>query len=226
MTGRKLRVVLLGAPGAGKGTQARRLSEAFAVPHIATGDIFRNAVSQGTPMGTAAKKFMDRGELVPDDVVVGIIEERLTHADAGAGFVMDGFPRTVHQATAFDAMLASLGQTLDAVVEIAVPRDVLIERLTKRWMCATCQASYSLPSAPPKTDGVCDRCGGTLVQRQDDSTETVIHRLAVHDAQTAPLVSYYKGAGLLRTVDGTQPVEAVYGAIVAAAAPQGGGRAA
>ena len=226
MTGRGLRVVLLGAPGAGKGTQARKLSEAFAVPHIATGDMFRAAVTQGTPMGMAAKKFMDRGELVPDDVVVGIVEERLANPDAAAGFVMDGFPRTVHQATAFDAILATMGETLDAVVEIAVPREMLIARLTQRWTCANCQASYSLPSAPPKVAGLCDRCQGQLVQRSDDSDETVIHRLAVHDAQTALLASYYKGAGLLRTVDGTQPVDAVYGAIVQAAAPKGGGRAA
>ena len=214
--------MLLGAPGAGKGTQARKLSEAFAVPHIATGDMFRNAVSQGTPMGTAAKKFMDRGELVPDDVVVGIVQERLAKPDAAAGFVMDGFPRTVQQATSFDAMLDAMGTMLDAVVEISVPRDTLIERLTHRWMCVDCQASYSLPSAPPRVAGVCDRCGGKLVQRADDTKETAVHRLDVHDAQTAPLVSYYKGAGLLRTVDGTQSVEAVYGAIVAAAAPPQG----
>lgn len=222
MNGRGLRVVLLGAPGAGKGTQARKLSESFAVPHIATGDMFRSAVSQGTPMGLAAKKFMDRGELVPDDVVVGIVKERLSQPDASAGFVMDGFPRTVHQATSFDAMLKALDTMLDAVVEISVPREMLIERLTHRWMCVDCQASYSLPSAPPKTAGVCDRCSGSLVQRADDSKDTAVHRLDVHDAQTAPLVSYYKGAGLLRTVDGTQPVETVYGDIVKAAAPQGG----
>jgi len=214
--------VLLGAPGAGKGTQARKLSEAFAVPHIATGDMFRNAVSQGTPMGIAAKRFMDRGELVPDDVVVGIVQERLAKPDAAAGFVMDGFPRTVQQATSFDAMLDATGTMLDAVVEISVPRETLIERLTHRWMCVDCQASYSLPSAPPKVTGECDRCGGKLVQRADDTKETAVHRLDVHDAQTAPLVSYYKGAGLLRTVDGTQAVEVVYDAIVAAAAPQGG----
>lgn len=214
--------MLLGAPGAGKGTQARKLSEAFAVPHIATGDMFRNAVSQGTPMGTAAKKFMDRGELVPDDVVVGIVQERLAKPDASTGFVMDGFPRTVQQATSFDAMLDAMGTMLDAVVEISVPRDTLIERLTHRWMCVDCQASYSLPSAPPKIAGVCDRCGGKLVQRADDTKETAVHRLDVHDAQTAPLVSYYKGAGLLRTVDGTKAVEAVYAAIVSAAAPPQG----
>lgn len=214
--------MLLGAPGAGKGTQARKLSEAFEVPDISTGDMFRNAVSQGTPMGTAAKRFMDRGELVPDDVTIGIVEERLAQPDASAGFVLDGFPRTVHQATAFDAMLAAMSTTLDAVIEIAVPRELLIERLTQRRTCATCQTSYHLTSAPPKSAGVCDRCGGKLVHRDDDSEKTVLHRLEVHDAQTAPLVSYYKGAGLLRTVDGTQPIEAVYSAIVAAAAPQGG----
>ena len=165
---------------------------------------------------------MDRGELVPDDVVVGIVQERLAKPDAAAGFVMDGFPRTVQQATSFDAMLDATGTMLDAVVEISVPRETLIERLTHRWMCVDCQASYSLPSAPPKVTGECDRCGGKLVQRADDTKETAVHRLDVHDAQTAPLVSYYKGAGLLRTVDGTQAVEVVYDAIVAAAAPPGG----
>jgi adenylate kinase len=226
VTGKALRVVLLGAPGAGKGTQARKLSDAFAVPHIATGDMFRAAVSQGTPMGRAAKSFMDRGELVPDNVTVGVVEERLSLPDAAAGFVMDGFPRTVQQATAFDAMLAKMGTRLDAVVEIGVPRDVLTARLTQRRTCANCQASYHLTTASPKAPGICDRCGGPLVQRDDDSEKTVIKRLAVYEAQTAPLVSYYKGAGLLRSVDGTQSIDAVYGAIVAAAAPRGGGRAA
>ena len=226
MTVKGLRVVLLGAPGAGKGTQARKLSEAFGVPHIATGDMFRGAVTQGTPMGKAAKSFMDRGELVPDDVTVGVVEERLSLADASGGFVMDGFPRTVQQATAFDAMLAKMSLTLHAVIEISVPRDLLIARLTQRRTCVVCQTSYHLLSAPPAKPGICDRCGGELVHRDDDSEKTVIKRLAVYEAQTAPLVSYYKGAGLLRTVDGTQSIEAVYGAIVAAAAPQGGGRAA
>ena len=222
MTGKGLRVVLLGAPGAGKGTQARRLSEGFSVPHIATGDMFRSAVGHGTPMGKVAKSYMDRGELVPDDVTVGIVEERLSVGDAAVGFVMDGFPRTVHQATAFDAILAGMGKTLDAVVEITVPRELLISRLTQRRTCTVCQTSYHLLSAPPAKPGICDRCGGQLVHRDDDSEKTVIKRLAVYEAQTAPLVSYYKGAGLLRTVDGTQSIEAVYGAIVAAAAPQGG----
>jgi len=221
-------VVLFGAPGAGKGTQARKLSESFGVPDISTGNMFRNAVTEGTPMGKAAKRFMDRGELVPDDVTIGIVEERLALPDAAAGFVLDGFPRTVHQATAFDAMLAAMNKTLDAVIEIAVPRELLIERLTQRRTCANCQTSYHVVSAAPKTADVCDRCGGALVHRDDDSEKTVLHRLEVHDVQTAPLVSYYKGAGLLRTVDGTQPIESVYRAIVTAARrePPQGGRAA
>jgi adenylate kinase len=213
-----LRVVLLGAPGAGKGTQARKLSESFAVPHIATGDMFRLAVSSGTKMGMAAKSYMDRGELVPDDVTIGIVQERLSEPDAAAGFVMDGFPRTAQQATELDAMLAKMGRTLDAVVEIAVPREILVARLTQRRTCANCQTSYHLQSAPPKVEGVCDRCGGPLVHRDDDSEKTVVNRLRVYHRQTEPLISYYKGAGLLKSVDGTQSIDAVNAAIVAATA--------
>ena len=215
MTGKGLRVVLLGAPGAGKGTQARKLSEQFGVPQIATGDMFRSAVAQGTKMGMAAKNYMDRGELVPDDVTIGIVEERLAQPDAASGFVMDGFPRTAQQATAFDAMLAKMGRTLDAVIEIAVPREILVVRLTQRRTCSNCQTSYHLLSAPPKVEGVCDRCGGTLVQRDDDSEKTVLKRLAVYERQTEPLLSYYKGAGLRKTVDGTLSIDAVFAAIVA-----------
>lgn len=217
MTSKGLRVVLLGFPGAGKGTQARKLSDAFRVPDIATGDMFRSAVTQGTRMGMAAKKFMDRGELVPDDVTIGIVEERLSAPDAAVGFVLDGFPRNVHQATAFDAILAKMGRTLDAVIEISVPREMLIKRLTQRRTCANCQASFQLESAPPKSPDVCDRCGGPLIHRDDDSEKTVARRLAVFEEQTAPLVSYYKGAGLLKTVDGTDSIDAVNAAIVAAA---------
>jgi adenylate kinase len=218
VTAKGLRVILIGAPGAGKGTQARKLSDEFGVPHIATGDMFRTAVSQGTPMGIAAKRFMDRGELVPDDVTVGIVEERLSGPDAAAGFVMDGFPRTVTQATAFDAILSRMGRRLDAAIEIAMPRDQLIQRLTQRRVCSKCQASYQLTSAPPKVAGICDRCGGELIQRDDDSEKTVAKRLDVYDRQTAPLLSYYKGSGLLKTVDGSQSIDAVNSAIVAATA--------
>lgn len=225
MTAQEVRLVLLGAPGAGKGTQARRLSEGFSIPDIATGDMFRAAVAQRTKMGLAAKRFMDRGELVPDDVTIGIVEERLSQEDAAGGFVLDGFPRTVAQATAFDAMLAKMNQRLTAVIEIAAAREVLIARLTQRRTCANCSTPYHLTS-PLKTPDVCDRCGGRLVHRDDDSEKTVVRRLAVYDAQTAPLLSYYGAAGLLKTVDGTRTIDEVYEAIVAAAAVQGGGRAA
>lgn len=219
MTGKGLRVVLLGAPGAGKGTQARKLVDGFGVPHVATGDMFRAAVMQGTPMGAQAKRYMDRGELVPDDVTIGVVEERLAMPDAAAGFIMDGFPRTAQQATAFDALLAKMGKRLDAVIEIAVPREMLIVRLSSRRVCAKCQTSYQLFSAPPLVAGVCDRCGGELIQRADDAEATVVKRLNVYNRQTAPLLSYYGGAGLLRTVDGTRSIDEVYAAIVSAATP-------
>ena len=216
MSGNGLRVILLGAPGAGKGTQARKLADRFGVPHVATGDMFRAAVAEGTPMGNAAKSYMDRGELVPDGVTIGLAEERLALPDAAVGFIMDGFPRTVQQATAFDALLAKMGRRLDAAIEIAVPRAQLIARLTGRRVCGQCQASYQLLSAPPKVAGICDRCGGQLIQRDDDSEKTVKRRLDVYERQTAPLLSYYKGARLLKTIDGTQSVDAVHSAMLAA----------
>jgi adenylate kinase len=159
---------------------------------------------------------MDRGELVPDDVTIGVVNERLALGDAARGFVMDGFPRTAQQATAFDALLAKMGKRLDAAIEIAVPRPTLIARLTLRWMCGNCQASYQLSTAPPKVEGICDRCGGTLVQRTDDSADTVKKRLGVYERQTAPLLAYYAGANLLKTVDGTKSIGDVYASIVAA----------
>ena len=217
MTTSGFRTVLIGAPGAGKGTQARRLSDAFGVPDIATGDMFRAAVAGGTPMGRLAKRFMDRGELVPDDVTIGVVAERLAAEDAAAGFVLDGFPRTVPQATSFDATLATMGKRLDAVIEFSVPRAELIARLTGRRVCANCQASYHLTGAPPKVPGVCDRCGGELMHRVDDAEATVIHRLDVYAQQTAPLIDYYTGAGLLKRVDGTMSIDAVFDAIVALA---------
>jgi adenylate kinase len=211
-----MRLVLLGAPGAGKGTQARRLAEAFEVPVVSTGDIFRKAVAAGTPMGSTAKSFMDRGELVPDAVTVGVVEERLALPDAAAGFIMDGFPRTAQQATAFDALLAKMGRRLDAVIEISVPRDILIARVTGRRVCAKCQASYQAQTAPPSVAGACDNCGGPLQQRADDAEPTVKKRLAVYERQTAPLLAYYKGAGLLKSVDGTKSIDEVFASIGAA----------
>ena len=211
-----LRVILLGAPGAGKGTQARRLADEFDVPQVATGDMFRAALSAGTALGMTAKKFMERGELVPDDVTIGIVEERLAREDADRGFIMDGFPRTAQQATAFDALLATMRKRLDAAVEIAVPKEILIARLTMRRVCSQCQTPYQLLSASPKVADVCDRCGGRLVQREDDAEKTVATRIDVYERQTAPLLSYYAGARLLTTVDGTKSVDAVHDAIVAA----------
>lgn len=217
MTGEGLRLILLGSPGAGKGTQARKLSDAFGVPDIATGDMFRTAVAAATPMGAVAKKFMDRGELVPDAVTVGIVRERLALPDASAGFILDGFPRTAAQATDFDALLREMGKKLDAVVEISVPREILIKRLSDRSVCANCQATFQGSTAPPRVPGICDRCGGPLIHRDDDADATVIKRLDVYLRQTAPLLSYYGGAGLLKTVDGTKSIDQVHAAIVAAA---------
>lgn len=216
MNGSQFRIILLGAPGAGKGTQSRRLSQAFGVPQIATGDMFRSAVATGSPMGIAAKAFMDRGELVPDDITIGVVEERLRQPDAANGFIMDGFPRTPQQATALDALLAHMCRHLQAVVEISVPHDELVRRLTARWWCSVCQATYNMQLAPPRIDSVCDRCGGQLVQRQDDTAATVKTRLEIYERQTTPLVAYYQGAGLLKVVDGTLGIDDVYDAIVCA----------
>jgi adenylate kinase len=215
MKQRVIRIILLGAPGAGKGTQARRLCDAFGVPHIATGDMFRTAVSAGSPIGLAAKGFMDRGELVPDDVTIGVVEERLRMDDAKTGFIMDGFPRTAQQATALDALLAKLGWRLDAAVEFDVPREELLRRLTGRRVCANCQATYHVSFARPRTDGVCDRCGGGLIQRDDDSEATVARRLDVYQRQTAPLLAYYSGAGTLVKINGTASVDDVFAAVMA-----------
>ena len=216
MIGHELRIILLGAPGAGKGTQSRRLSQAFGVPHIATGDMFRSAAAKGTLMGRAAQEYMEKGELVPDDVTIGVVEERLGQPDAANGFILDGFPRTPQQATALDALLMKMRRRLQAVVDIDVPREELVRRLTSRWWCQVCQATYNLDIAHLAVAGRCDRCGGTLIQRDDDKAATVVHRLDVYERQTTPLISYYDGAGLLKRVDGTQSMDEVYDAIVAA----------
>ena len=211
------RLLLLGAPGAGKGTQAALLAKTLGVPHIATGDMFRAAKAAGSPMGVMARKYMDRGELVPDKVTIGIVEERLQQSDVAHGWVLDGFPRTAAQAAALDDLLARLGQHLDAVVKLTVPREELIRRLTGRRVCPNCNANYHVVSAPPKRDGVCDRCSHELEQREDDSEATVMHRLDVYHDSTRPLIAFYEKKGLLHRVDGTMPVPAVNAAILAAA---------
>lgn len=205
-----MNIVLLGPPGAGKGTQAIRISAHFDVPHISTGDIFRRAVAEETALGLKAKEFMNRGELVPDDVVIGIVRERLEEPDCEAGFLLDGFPRTVTQAEALADALTASGRVLDKVLNIEVDRDELLRRLTGRRTCRGCGKVYHMIFDPPKVDEVCDACGGALWQREDDSEETVLNRLKVYEAQSAPLVEFYQSRGLLVSVDGRQPVEEVF----------------
>jgi adenylate kinase len=199
---RQLNVVLLGAPGSGKGTQAERIAPAFGLPHISTGDMLRASVARGADLGLAAKRHMDAGELVPDEVVVGIIRERLAEDDAAAGFLLDGFPRTLEQAGALDAMLAQSGRALTDVLLFDVPEEELVRRLSGRRTCRSCGKGCHLVFDPPKVDDVCDKCGGELFQRDDDNEETVRKRLAVYGRQTEPLVGYYADHGLLQTVYG------------------------
>ena len=207
------RIVFLGAPGAGKGTQARRLAAESGVPQVATGDMLREASAAGTPLGREAKRYMDSGALVPDEVVIGLVDERLAQPDAASGYVLDGFPRTVAQAEALDALLHRRGQDLDRVIFFDVSRDELLRRLTGRRICRRCGAAFHLVSAPPKVAGVCDQCGGELYQREDDAEGTVGRRLDVYQTQTAPLLDYYKRRGLLVRVPGEGPVAQVAGAI-------------
>ncbi|MBR2783686.1 MAG: adenylate kinase [Firmicutes bacterium] len=203
-----MKIVLLGPPGAGKGTQAEVLTKKLLVPHISTGDMFRAAIKNGTAMGIEAKSYMDRGQLVPDEVTVGIIKDRIAQADCSGGFLLDGFPRTIAQAEALDQLLADQGG-LDAVLNISVPLEKLVERLTGRWMCRKCGAIYHMLYNAPAKEGVCDACGGELYQRDDDKLETVTNRLSVYEAQTAPLIGFYEKQGKLFTVNGDQQVNAV-----------------
>ena len=211
-----VRLVLLGPPGVGKGTQGRLMARTFGIPQIGTGDIFRNAVKERTPMGSAAKAFMDAGKLVPDDVTIGMVNERLARADAQNGFILDGFPRTAQQATALDALMHDKHQHLDAVIEIKVNASEVLRRLTGRRLCAVCQTPYHLESAPTRLPDVCDRCGGPLVQRRDDDEKTVLARLEEYQRKTAPLTEYYGGVGLLRVIDGNGDVEVVLNRILTA----------
>jgi adenylate kinase len=204
---------MMGAPGAGKGTQAKLLHEKLGVPHISTGDILREAVRAGTPLGREAQKRMDQGLLVPDDVVIGIVDERLARPDCARGFILDGFPRTVAQAQALDQRLASRGLPLTAVVEVDVPRAELVERLSGRRVCQACGTLAHVRFDPPTIDGRCDRCSGALIQRDDDREETVGRRLDVYTRETAPVLEHYRGAGLLRSVCGTGTPEEVFARI-------------
>jgi adenylate kinase len=209
-----MRMVLLGPPGAGKGTQAAGLSTILNIPHISTGDIFRENIKNGTELGKLAKSYIDAGKLVPDDVTLKIVEDRLKNEDCEDGFIMDGFPRTIPQAEMFDDMLKKLNTAIDIVVNIDVPEDVIIRRMSGRRMCS-CGRTYHVQNNPPKEEGVCDSCGGQLYIRDDDREETVLKRLRTYHEQTSPLIDYYENKGLLNNYDGTEPIEETTRKIVA-----------
>jgi adenylate kinase len=203
-------LVLMGLPGAGKGTQAEKIVEKYDIPHISTGDMFRAAIKDGTELGLQAKSFMDKGELVPDEVTIGIVRERLSKEDCKKGFLLDGFPRTVAQAEALENILADLDRRIHYVINIEVDKGILMERLTGRRICKNCGATYHLVFNPPAVEGKCDRCGGELYQRADDNEETVQNRLDVNLKQTKPLLDFYEEKGYLRNIDGQQDINKVF----------------
>ena len=211
-----MNIVLLGAAGAGKGTQAAKLVEAYGLTHISTGDIFRANVKEGTPLGVEAKKYMDAGQLVPDEVVIAMVKDRLSQPDCEAGFMLDGFPRTLPQAEALDGALGEMEKALDAVVAIEVPKDILMGRLTSRRQCRECGRIYNTMGEMPQSESVCDTCGGEVYQRDDDTVEAATKRLADYDAITSQLVPYYSDQGLLRSIDGNRSVDAVFADVRAA----------
>lgn len=197
-----MRLVILGAPGAGKGTQAVILSEKLKIPHISTGDIFRSNIKMGTPLGKLAKQYIDNGDLVPDEVTIGIVKDRLQQEDCRNGFILDGFPRTIHQAESLDSILSEMGTAIDHVLDICVEDEIIIRRLSGRRICPECNMNYHINSDEPARIGICGRCGAKLVQREDDREETVINRLKTYHDQTEPLIGYYKEKGILREVSG------------------------
>ncbi len=207
-------LVLLGAPGAGKGTQAKYIAEYYSIPHISTGDLFRGHLKEGTRLGERAQAFMSEGKLVPDDITEAMVNDRLGLPDAGPGFVLDGFPRNINQGKALDAMLRARGRLLDEVIHINVPHDALVERLVGRRICPECGATYHIRFDPPQVAGICNVCGKELVQRSDDRPETVGTRLSVYNEETAPLIAFYRDREILLEIDGTQSVEKVSQAII------------
>ena len=209
-----MKVIMLGAPGAGKGTQAKKIADKYQIPHISTGDIFRANIKNGTELGTKAKAYMDQGLLVPDELTLELIMDRFKEPDCKNGYVLDGFPRTIPQAEALDKALAELGQKVDYAIDVDVPDENIVHRMGGRRACVGCGATYHLEYAPTKAEGVCDVCGKELILRDDDKPETVLKRLGVYHEQTQPLIDYYTNAGILRTVDGTIDITDVFQAIV------------
>ena len=208
-----MKIVLLGPPGAGKGTQAKSISNRYSIPHISTGDIFRKNISEETPLGIEAKRYMDNGQLVPDEVTINMVKDRLTWEDCKNGYLLDGFPRTVAQAEALEEFLAGRNEELDTALCIEVPKDFILERMTGRRVCLQCGASYHIKFNPPTKEGVCDVCGSEVVQIKDDVEETVKERLEVYERQTQPLIDFYKTKNLLSTVDGTKAINEVFESI-------------
>ncbi|MGV3244564.1 adenylate kinase [Staphylococcus sp. 11261D007BR] len=204
-----MNIILMGLPGAGKGTQASEIVKKYPIPHISTGDMFRKAINEETELGKEAKTYMDRGELVPDEVTVGIVKERISEDDAKKGFLLDGFPRTIDQAEALNSILKELDRSIDVVVNIEVPEEELMNRLTGRRICETCGETYHLVFNPPKVEGVCDIDGGKLYQREDDNPETVANRLEVNVKQSKPILDFYSKQGVLKNIDGSRNIDMV-----------------
>lgn len=205
-----MKLILLGPPGAGKGTQSKMLSERYNIPQISTGDILRIAVSGKTELGIAAKSFIDKGQLVPDDIIISIIEERIKRADCRDGYILDGFPRTIAQAENLSNILNARGEEVDIVIDIDVRADELLKRLTGRWTCKGCGEGFHIEFNPPKKEGICNKCGGVLFQRSDDKTETILNRLEIYNNQTKPLKLYYDGKGKLKVVSGVGSLSDVF----------------
>lgn len=210
-----MKIIMLGAPGAGKGTQAKMIADKYGVPHISTGDIFRANIKNGTELGMEAKKYMDQGLLVPDELTVRILLDRVAQDDCKNGYVLDGFPRTIPQAEVLDSELTKLGDHIDYAINVDVPDENIVKRMSGRRACLTCGATYHIEHVPPKKEGICDVCGSELVLRDDDKPEPVKNRLNVYHEQTQPLIDFYTEKGVLKTVDGTVPMEEVFAAITA-----------
>ena len=209
-----MKIVMLGAPGAGKGTQAQMIADKYHIPHVSTGDIFRANIKNGTELGMEAKKYMDQGLLVPDELTVKILLDRVAQEDCKDGYLLDGFPRTIPQAEVLDKALAELGDAIDCAVNVDVPDENIVKRMSGRRACLSCGSTYHIEHIPPKKEGVCDKCGTELVLRDDDKPETVLNRLEVYHKQTQPLIQFYEEKGVLKTVDGTKPMKEVFDSIV------------